>query len=220
MRPLERRRKLTCEFAACFDIDAREAEFGAVPAASSARARSLAGGSMVLFCCAVMLGVACASGASAQAAPGAPPGARPPPEVVAPAVPIDLAVEAARAAVASCAGFRVGVTILDQLGFVKLAYLPDGVGGSHTHTAERKAITALLLKAPSEGLKARMASDKAIADKVAAATTDTYMPVAGGLPIVANGEVIGSIGVSGAMPATKDKSCATDGIAAIQARLR
>ena len=201
----------------CFDTGALETELSTVRAERPARSKRFRAAAPFLFCGAAMLGMACALGASAQPAPGAPPGPRAP-EVVAPTVPIDLAVEAARAAVVSCAGFHVAITVLDQAGFVKLAYLADGVAGPHTHTSDRKARTALLIKAPSEQLTASSAADKAIADKVAA-DKDSYMAVGGGIPIVVNGQVIGSIGVSGGMPATKDKSCATDGLAAIQARL-
>ena len=156
--------------------------------------------------------------AAGMNAGGPPPGSRPGQDPVAKGMPIALALEAAKAAEASCAGLHIGIAILDQAGLPKLYYIPDGTAGFHSYTGFRKANTALLIQAPSEGIKDRMAADKAIADKYNAAA-NTYMTFAGGLPIVVKGEVIGAIGVSGAEPSTKDEACAADGLKAVQARL-
>lgn len=152
-----------------------------------------------------------------ETAPSPPPGPRPA-DVVARSLDIDLAVEAARAVVASCAGFHVGVAVLDASGLPKLYYIPDGTAGSHAYTAFRKANTALLIGAPSEQINARIAADTALAAKVAASTN--YVAWAGGLPIMAGGQVIGAIGVSGAEPSTKDEACAADALRQIAGRIR
>jgi uncharacterized protein GlcG (DUF336 family) len=140
-------------------------------------------------------------------------------------MPIDLAVEAGKAVISACAGFHVGVAILDQSGLPKLFYVADGTAGSHANTAFRKASTALLLKAPSGGLKDRIASDQVISDKVNAdkdnnGRNKTYVSQAGGLPIVVNNEVIGAIGVSGAEPSAKDEECAAAGLNSVQSQLK
>lgn len=149
--------------------------------------------------------------------PPPPPGPRPP-DVVAVSVPIDLAIVAAKATAAACTGYHVGIAILDQAGLPKLYYIPEGTAGGHAYTGFRKANTALLIGAPSEQIRARMAADKALADKVAASTN--YVSWAGGLPIFAGGKLVGAIGVSGAEPSEKDEACAVEGLKAIQDRLK
>ena len=172
-----------------------------------------------------LLGASLALAQPPQGEPGGPPSAGGPPrgprtpEVVPPSVPIDLAVAAAKAAAASCAGSHVGVAILDQAGGAKLYYVGDGAGAAHATRAAHKASSALLIKAPSEGLKDRVASDPAVADKVNA-DKSSFMGMAGGLPILRNGEMIGAIGVSGAEPSSKDEECAAAGLKEIEAQLK
>jgi len=187
----------------------------------------------IAFCAAMALALVGASMTQAQQASdpgqgmpgggpqGAPRGPRTP-DVVAPSIPIDLAVAAAKAAQAACASFHFGVAILDQSGQPKLFYTTDGASGDHATRAAGKASAALLINAPSEGLKDRAAADPAIAAKVQAAKDSgkPLMGMAGGLPIVANGQVLGAIGVSGAEPGGHDKECATAALNAIQGQLK
>jgi len=154
---------------------------------------------------------------AAPGAPGAPPVRRG--FTVARSTGLDLAIEAAKAALASCSDFHAGAVILDHDGLPKLYYIPDGVSGSHGLMGFRKANTALLAGGPSESIVAKSAADKTIADKIAASPRD-YTTNAGGLLITVNGEVIGAIGVSGAEPSAKDEACAEDGLKAIQSRLK
>lgn len=162
-------------------------------------------------------------GGGGPGGPGGGPGggARGPrqPEVIAPSIPIDLAVMAAKTAVSSCSGFKVGVAILDQSGQPKLYYVGDGAGAAHATRAAQKANSALLLNGSSGDLNARVASDPAIAEKVNA-NKNSYMGMAGGLPIIANGQPMGAIGVSGAEPSAKDEECAAAGLKAIQGQLK
>lgn len=171
------------------------------------------------------IGASLAQAQPPQGGPGGPPnGGGPPrgprqPEVIAPSIPIDLAVAAAKAAVSSCAGSHIGVAVLDQAGQPKLYYVADGAGAAHASRAAHKASSALLLKAPSQGLNDRVASDPAVAEKVNA-DKGSYMGMAGGLPILQNGEIVGAIGVSGAEPSSKDEECAADALKAIQGQLK
>jgi uncharacterized protein GlcG (DUF336 family) len=147
-------------------------------------------------------------------------GPRPPhvPDVVARGPGIDLALEAAKVAVAACVPFHVGVSILDSAGLPKLYYIPDGTAGKHAYTAFRKATTAMLVQGPSETIVDKVKTDPQIA---AAATASTnYITYAGGLPIMDGGQMIGAIGVSGAEPSAKDEECAAKGLAQVQDRLR
>jgi uncharacterized protein GlcG (DUF336 family) len=139
-----------------------------------------------------------------------------PPQIVARAPTIESSIDAAKAIVASCQGFHVGVAILDAAGTPKLYYIPDGTAGTHAYTAFRKANTALAFNMPSEDAADRAKSDPNIAAKWQA-DKDNYVAWAGGITITVNGEVIGAVGVSGAEPSAKDKACALDGIRKIRA---
>jgi uncharacterized protein GlcG (DUF336 family) len=141
------------------------------------------------------------------------------PEVVARSVPIDVAVELARAIVAACHEFHIGVSILDAAGAPKLYYVADGTGGTHAYTAYRKANTALSFNLPSGKVAAAAQADPAIAAKLAA-DPNNYVTWAGGLPIMAGDESLGAVGVSGAQPSAKDEACALEGLRTVQPRLR
>jgi glc operon protein GlcG len=83
-------------------------------------------------------------------------------------------------------------------------------------TAQMKARTALTAGAPSETRAANFATP----DRARAAQALDYYPVAGGLPIMRSGKVIGAVGVGGLTPEngkSMDAACAQAGIdAAIQ----
>jgi uncharacterized protein GlcG (DUF336 family) len=131
---------------------------------------------------------------------------------------MDLALEAAKAAVEACQGFHVGVSVIDAAGLPKLYYIADGTAGTHAMTGFRKANTALLMKGPSESVLEAIKTDKALADKVTG--NPDYIGFAGGMPIKAGDEIIGAIGVSGAEPSAKDEACARAALAKIQSRLK
>jgi len=152
-------------------------------------------------------------------APGGPPLGPRPPDVVARSVPIDVAVDLARAIVVSCKGYHVGVSILDAAGTPKLYYIPDGTGGTHAYTGYRKANTALAFRMPSGKVAAMAQAEPAIAAKLAA-DGNNYVTWAGGVLIMAGTEVIGAVGVSGAEPSAKDEACAIEGLKKVQSRLK
>jgi glc operon protein GlcG len=137
-----------------------------------------------------------------------PDGPRPPPNMpgAAPGPAMEKALTLAKAAVAACKGFHVGVSIIDSEGAPKLYYVPDGTGGYHAYIAFRKAYTALRFKQPSSVVGANTKNDPALAAKIVADTN--FMSFAGGLPIFEHGEVVGAIGVSGAEPSAEDERCA------------
>ena len=134
---------------------------------------------------------------------------------------LDLAIEAARAAVTSCAaaGYRIGVTVIDSAGEARVMLSADGADGSHVFVAMRKALAALAFKMPSSTLSAHIAGDQALLARVTPA-----MFIAGGaLPIIAGDELIGAIGASGAGGAVlgrQDEICALAGLNRIRPRLK
>jgi uncharacterized protein GlcG (DUF336 family) len=139
--------------------------------------------------------------------------------VVARSIPIDVAVDLAQAIVAECAGYHVGVSILDASGTPKLYYVADGTAGTHAYTGYRKANTALSFKMPSGNVAAAAQADPAIAAKLAS-DPNNYVTWAGGVLIMAGNDVIGAVGVSGAQPSSKDEACALEGLRKLQSRLR
>jgi uncharacterized protein GlcG (DUF336 family) len=152
-------------------------------------------------------------------APGGPPLGPRPPEVVARSVPIDVAVELARAIVVACKDYHVAVSILDAAGTPKLYYVPDGTGGTHAYTGYRKANTALSFNMPSGKVASAAQTDPAIAAKLAT-DVNNYVTWAGGVLIMAGTEVIGAVGVSGAVPSATDEACALEGLRKVQSRLK
>jgi uncharacterized protein GlcG (DUF336 family) len=180
-------------------------------------------GARVVVAMAIALAVVAGGVAAQQAGNGPPPGPRlpagaRPPEVVARSLPIDVAVELAKAIVAECSGFHVGVSILDAAGSPKLYYTPDGTAGTHVYTGFRKANTALSFRMPSGNVAAAAQADPAIAAKLAS-DPNNYITWAGGVLIMAGNDVIGAVGVSGAQPSSKDEACALEGLRKVQARL-
>ena len=149
---------------------------------------------------------------------GPPPG--PPRPMPLPASPsLAASLKMARAAVASCRGFHVGVTILDSGGYPKLIYTPDGSHGFHAYISFKKANTALKFRMPSGGISAAMKADPRLAAAYQAHAAD-FVTFAGGLPIMAGKKLIGAIGVSGAEPSAKDEECAAAAIEAARSTLR
>jgi uncharacterized protein GlcG (DUF336 family) len=137
---------------------------------------------------------------------------RPPP---ARALAVELALQAAREAVAACAGSHVGVAIIDAAGTPKLYYVPDGTAGFHAYTGFRKAYTALTFKMPTSEVGALSKTDATVAAKITADTN--FLSFAGGVPIKVGDEIIGAIGVSGAEPSAIDEKCANAGLEKIKA---
>jgi uncharacterized protein GlcG (DUF336 family) len=134
---------------------------------------------------------------------------------------LDLAIEAARVAVRSCAasGYRIGVTVIDSAGEARAMLSADGADGSHVFVAMRKALAALAFNLPSSALSAHIAADQALLARVTPA-----MFIAGGaLPITAGDQLIGAIGASGAGGAVlgqQDEICALAGLNRIRHGLR
>jgi uncharacterized protein GlcG (DUF336 family) len=176
-----------------------------------------------------LLFLATASVALAQSAPapgGAPQqpaagGAQqnpPPPPARGPA--LDLALEAAQAAIeASKAGDqKVAVSVIDSAGVLKAVLVSDGVGPRAVQNSNFKAQAALAFKESSGALAEQVKTDKGLADKVAA--NPNYLARAGAVLIKVNDEIIGVIGVGGARGSEKDEQYALAGLQKVQARLK
>jgi uncharacterized protein GlcG (DUF336 family) len=141
---------------------------------------------------------------------------RPPVSIRGPA--LDLAIEAARAAVDTCAagGFYIGATVIDTSGQPRAAVEAEGSDGGHVYVAARKALVALTFKMPSSQAAMAVQTDKALLAKV----TPNMFVMEGAVPLVAGSEIIGAIGASGAAGGDQDEVCAIAGLNKIKTRLK
>ena len=151
--------------------------------------------------------------APAASAPQTPP---PPP---ARGVPVDLALEAAKTALDTCKGLeqKVGVSVLDSAGEVRLVLAADGAPNRGVQNSALKAKAALAFEIPSGQVAERAKTDTAVAARLAA--NPTWLARAGAVPVVVGGNLIGAIGVGGARGSDKDEACAVAGLDKVRSRL-
>ncbi len=137
-----------------------------------------------------------------------------------------LALEAARAALAACAanGVKEAVSVVDSAGVSRLMLAADGAANIEIEISQKKAATAVALKAATSEIAERMEKDQAFKAKIEA--DKALFPRPGGLPFMVGNEVIGAIGASGAarlngVPGgARDEACAKAGLDQIKARLK
>ena len=126
-------------------------------------------------------------------------------------ISLNAAMEMATVALESCrkSGYKVTITVLNRAGRTAVV-LHDS--GANPHTIEnslRKAYTSLSFRRPSGEFGKLMQSTP---PPHAAILLDKVTSGEGGLPILSNKEVIGSIGISGAPGGHFDAACAQAGI--------
>lgn len=143
------------------------------------------------------------------------------PEYTTPGPSLSQSVEAARAAVDTCAaaGFRIGVAVIDSVGEARALLTADGTDGSHAYVAVRKALVALRFEMPSSKASELVPKDPELLARV----TPNMFVAGGAVPIIVSGETIGAIGVSGARgaaPGQQDELCAAAGLHRIAKQLK
>ncbi|HEX7127630.1 MAG TPA: heme-binding protein, partial [Thermodesulfobacteriota bacterium] len=133
-------------------------------------------------------------------------------------LPMALAQEAAAAAVAACSkeGYRVSAAVTDRAGNLRVLLRGDGAGPHTIDSASRKAYTAASLRESTSRYAEIAAGGPGAAGL---RDIDRLLLLGGGLPIEADGDVIGAIGVAGAPGADRDEACARAGIDRIRDRL-
>jgi uncharacterized protein GlcG (DUF336 family) len=131
---------------------------------------------------------------------------------------LSLAVEAARAAVDTCAagGYYIGASVIDTSGQPRAMVEAEGSDGGHVYVAVRKALVALTFKVPSSKASQAVPEDKALLARV----TPNMFVMEGAVPLMAGNEVIGAIGASGAAGGDQDEVCAIAGLNKIRDRLK
>jgi uncharacterized protein GlcG (DUF336 family) len=152
-----------------------------------------------------------ASAASGARAPAAPPARGP---------ELALALEAASTAVKVCSekAQKIGVTVLDSAGVIKVVLATDGASARGVSSGNAKALTALQFKTASSVLQEQVKTDTALAEKIAA---DSKLNARAGAVLIKVGdEIIGAIGVGGARGSNVDEECAVAGLQVVQSRLK
>lgn len=131
---------------------------------------------------------------------------------------LELAIEAAQVAIATCAkagGQTIGASVVDSAGVLKVLLAADGTSPRGVASSTAKAITALTYKSATKDLFEKIPTDKAFADEIAANTALNARP--GGILIKVGDKVVGAIGVGGGKT---DHECALAGLEKIQSRLK
>ena len=123
-----------------------------------------------------------------------------------------LSSEASRlmidAAVAQARKLSVPITVVvvDESGVTKELLRMDGAPLVSVQTATNKAYSAAAIGMPPDDFYAAIESDEAAVTEFG--TRPGLALIAGGLPVLTDGEVAGAIGVAGAMTAAEDRRIA------------
>ena len=127
-------------------------------------------------------------------------------------LPLDLAIEAASAALAACEAddYRVTVAVVDQSGVEKVVLKGDGAGPHTLASSLGKAFTSASMRRATGDIASAIAENPEL-DELKA-MDERILILAGGLPIEIEGEVVAGIGVGGAPGGHLDAACAQAGI--------
>lgn len=113
-------------------------------------------------------------------------------------------------------GIAVSTVIVDSQGSIIAASRMDGAIPISPRFAYTKAFTSASLGVPSDGL-AEFAREGKPYFGVTTIFGGELSPIAGGLPIMIGGKLVGGIGVGGSMDVSQDKECAQTAVNVLQA---
>jgi len=117
---------------------------------------------------------------------------------------------AAGEAAARANGWTVAIAIVDASGGLIMFQKIDETQPGSIAVAQGKARTAALFKRPTKALEEVIAGGK-----TAFLAVDGIVPLQGGVPVIADGKIIGAVGVSGVMSA-QDEQVAMAAVAVLQ----
>ena len=159
-------------------------------------------------CAALLLGGA----VYAQQQPAAPASPPPPP----PAYGAPITLQQAKAAVAAAEaemtknGWNLVIAVVGPAGDLVYLQKADLAANGSIQVAQDKARSSALFRSPSKAFMDRLANGETYLLRLSGAT-----PIAGAMPIVVGGKVIGAIGISGAS-ALQDHQVAQAGASAVK----
>lgn len=122
---------------------------------------------------------------------------------------------AAAEARAKADGAAGAIVVVDAGGNVIEVARLDGTFPAATEVATGKARTAALFRRPTKALEEVVNQGRTAMATLPGVTT--FTPLQGGIPVVAGGEVVGAIGVSGAKSAAHDEEIAQAAVQAFDA---
>jgi glc operon protein GlcG len=133
-----------------------------------------------------------------------------------PTLPGAMARRLVDTAVAEAASMAVPVTVVvvDESGILKEVCRMDGAPLVSVQTAVNKAYAAAAIGMPPDDFFAAIESDGAAVASFAA--RPGLALIAGGLPVLAEGQVAGAIGVAGAMTGADDRRIAEAAVTATE----
>jgi len=105
-------------------------------------------------------------------------------------------------------GFRVAIAVVDEAGHLVACERMDGALWVTPEIARAKANAAAGFRATTLDLEERFTKRMLFADNVAMLGAYEFVFGKGGVPIVAGAQVVGAVGVSGAVPAENDHAIA------------
>ncbi len=135
----------------------------------------------------------------------------------APYLPLDMATQAAQAAVDACSaeGHNVSVAIVARSGVTKAILRADNAGPHTVGSSTGKAFTSASMGRDTAGWPVSSAANP---ENDGLRDMDSRLVIqAGGLPIRIGGALVGGIGVGGAPSGAIDETCARAGLDAIGA---
>jgi glc operon protein GlcG len=121
---------------------------------------------------------------------------------------------AAAGSIASQRGVAPVVAVVDAGGELVYVWRPDAAQVASVGVATDKARTAAIYRRPSKDFE-----DQASGGRPSALHLARAVPLQGGVPLTASGEIVGAIGVSGASSAEEDSELAVAGADAFAAAL-
>lgn len=134
-------------------------------------------------------------------------------------MPLALALDIAREAVAACAaqGYNVTAAVVDRAGVLKALARADAAGVHTPDAARRKAYTSASTRTPTAAIAETVQKNPAAAQLVA---IDGFLVLGGGVPVKVGTEVIGAVGVGGAPGGHLDEACANAALAKVESQLK
>ncbi len=135
----------------------------------------------------------------------------------APYLPLNMATQAAQAAIDACAAedYNVSVVIVARSGVTKVILRADNAGPHSVGSSTGKAFTSASMGRDTAGLAGFIGGNP---ENDGLRDMDSRLVIqAGGLPIRIGGVLVGGIGVGGAPSGAIDETCARVGLDAIGA---
>ena len=101
-------------------------------------------------------------------------------------------------------GFLVAIAVVDEAGHLVACHRMDGALWVTPEIARAKANAAAAFRSSTHDLETRFSARQLFAGNVAGLDGYQFVFGKGGVPLFADGQILGAVGVSGAVPAEND----------------